>query len=53
MDDFIKKVCLIAKVKYDFDEVVIEAYLEEVEECWHNGFSARRTVEHIAHLILT
>lgn len=52
-DDYIKKVMLIAEAKYDFDDVVIEAYLDEIQECWYNGFSARRTVEHIAQLIST
>jgi len=48
---FIRKVSKIAQVKYDFNEDVIEAYLEDIEDCWNKGFSPRRTVEYLANKI--
>jgi len=50
-DEFLKKVILIAEVKYDFNEDILEAFLEDIQTCWYNGFTPRRTVEFIAEQI--
>lgn len=50
-DEFFKRVLKIAQVKYELNQDVLEAYEEEIEQCWHNGFSPIRTVEFIANKI--
>jgi hypothetical protein len=50
-EEFFQKVCKIAKVKYELNEDVMEAYSEEIDQCWYNGFSPIRTVEFIAEKI--
>ena len=51
LEEFLNKVCKLAYVKYQLDEDIILAYEDEVEQCYTNGFTPRRTVEVIAQEI--
>jgi hypothetical protein len=53
MSDYLRKVQLIAKAKYDLEEEVLEAYIDTVEQCERNNFTPRRTVEFLAELIFS
>ena len=50
-ESFEKKVAAVAKYKYEIEEDILENFLEDIEWCFNNGFSAIRTVEYIANQI--
>ena len=50
-DDYINKVIKIAEVRYELNEFVMEAFLDEIEICKNNGFTPIKTVEFIAEKI--
>lgn len=50
-EDYHKKVLKIAKVKYELNEDVLEAYDDRIVFCYDNDFPPSRTVEVLANLI--
>ena len=49
MDDFLKKVCLILKAKYDIEEDLVLEFMHEIEQCYAQEYTPRRTAEVVAH----
>lgn len=53
-ESFYVRVAKLAKAIHEIDEDVLEAFSYEIEECYKNGFTPRRTVEVVAdQLFLT
>lgn len=48
-EEFLAKVLKIAKVKYEIEEEVTESFIFEIEECYKNQYSPRKTVEVVAN----
>lgn len=48
MDKYFNKVILIAKAQYELNEEIVRSFSNEIEKCYKNGFTPRRTVELIA-----
>jgi hypothetical protein len=48
MEDFIKRVMLLAKAKYDIEEDIMESFISLIEQCYQQEFTPRKTVEVIA-----
>lgn len=51
MEEFLIKVAKIAEHKYQLEEDTLEAFADQIEWCFNNGFTPIRTVEHIANQI--
>ena len=45
---FSREEALIAQAKYAIDGDILQEYRELIQECWYNGYTARRTVEKVA-----
>ena len=48
-EEFLNKVYTIAKFKYDIEEEVLLSFKYELEQCYKQNFTPRRTVEVIAN----
>lgn len=46
--EYLEKILKIAKIKYELDEEVVTSFEQEIEECFKQGFTPRRTVEIVA-----
>lgn len=51
MEEFLIKVAKIAEHKYQLEEDTLEAFADQIEWCFNNGFTPIRTVEYIANQI--
>ena len=47
-EDYLNKLTVIAQVKYDIEPVVLESFMFEIEQCYKQNFTPRRTVEVVA-----
>lgn len=47
-EEYLNRVYKIAEVKYDLNEDVMDAQLEQIQRCYKNNFSPLRCVEFIA-----
>ena len=50
-EEYVQKIIKIAEVKYQLDEEIIYAFMEDIKLCWENGFSPIRVVDKIADRI--
>lgn len=50
-NEYVQKVYKIAEVKYELEEEVMEAYMDQIQLCYDNEFTPTRTVDFIAERI--
>lgn len=51
MDEYVNRVAKLAWVMYEIDEDIIEGFMNEIEECYEQNYTPRRTVEVIADFL--
>lgn len=49
MDEYLKKVMAVARAKYDIELDVLLFFSHEIEQCYEQNYTPRRTVEVIAN----
>lgn len=49
--EYFKRVKAVARVKYEIEEEVLISFIDEIEQCYEQNYTPRRTVEVIAEYI--